>query len=215
MALSSDTSMSVDWRSRCLTSLLRFGFAVGGRCVPSLATGAAVWLFTKPRRSLATSDEEELLTHATSSYLAHGNEELNVMAWGNGPTVLCVHGWSSRGLRFLPLIRSLSEVGYRVVVFDAPAHGRSSGSQVDLMEFAEAVHAVAKSIGPIDALVAHSFGAAASLHALERGLECKKVVFLSGLNGLRGPLDYMAKRRRIPARKTLVFSRPLVPGTGR
>src|SRR5215510_14952150 len=96
MALSSDTSMSIDWRSRCLTSLLRIGFAVGGSCVPSLATRAAVWLFTKPRRSLTTSDEEELLTRATSFHLTHGSGEINVMAWGKGPTVLCVHGWSSR-----------------------------------------------------------------------------------------------------------------------
>src|SRR5262245_36161817 len=200
MALSSDTSMSIDRRSRCITSLLRLGFAVGGRSTPYLATRAAVWLFTKPSRSIATSDEEEFLSCATSFYLTHGNVEINVMSWGNGPAVLCVHGCSSRGIRFLRLIKSLSEAGYRVIAFDAPAHGRSSGSHVDLMEFAEAVQAVAQSVGPIEAVVAHSFGAAASLHALERGLECKKVIFLSGLNGLRGPLDYMAERLRIPLR---------------
>jgi pimeloyl-ACP methyl ester carboxylesterase len=65
------------------------------------------------------------------------------------------------------LIKPLSEPGYRVVTFDAQAHGRSSGSHVDFIEFAEAVQAVRNSIGLIEALIAHSFGAAASLHVLE------------------------------------------------
>jgi hypothetical protein len=198
MALSGDTPMSSDRLSRAVTSLLRAGFTVGGRCTPSLATKAAVWLFTKPRRSTPTPDEEESLTRASSFFLPHKHGQLAVMEWGKGPAVLCVHGWSSRGLRFAGLVKPLTEAGYRVVAFDAPAHGRSSGSDVDLMAFADSVMAVAERSGPIDAVVAHSYGAAATLQALERGLKCGRVVFLSALNGLRGPLDYMAEKLGIP-----------------
>jgi pimeloyl-ACP methyl ester carboxylesterase len=198
MALSGDTSMSSDRLSRAVTSLLRAGFTVGGRCAPSLATKAAVWLFTKPRRSRPTPDEEESLARARSLFLPHKRGQLAVMEWGKGPAVLCVHGWSSRGLRFAGLVKPLTEAGYRVVAFDAPAHGRSSANHVDLMDFADSVMAVAERSGPIDAVVAHSFGAAATLQALERGLKCGKVIFLSALNGLRGPLDYMAEKLGIP-----------------
>jgi pimeloyl-ACP methyl ester carboxylesterase len=117
---------------------------------------------------------------------------------GTGPVVLCVHGWSSQGLRFSNLIKPLAEAGYKVIAFDAPAHGRSSGSHVDLAEFADSVKCVAEKAGPIDAIIAHSFGTAAALLALESGLKCGRVVFLSGLNGLRGPLDYMGDKLRIP-----------------
>jgi pimeloyl-ACP methyl ester carboxylesterase len=198
MGLSGDTSMSSDRLSLAVTSLLRAGFAVGGRCAPAFATRAAVWLFTKPRRSRPRSDEEESLTRASSFFLPYKHGQLAVMEWGQGPAVLCVHGWSSRGLRFVGLVKPLTEAGYKVIAFDAPAHGRSSGSHVDLMDFADSVMAVAERSGPIDAVVAHSFGAAAALQALERGLKCRKVIFFSALNGLRGPLDYMAEKLGIP-----------------
>jgi alpha-beta hydrolase superfamily lysophospholipase len=170
MGLSGDTSMSSDRLSLAVTSLLRAGFAVGGRCAPAFATRAAVWLFTKPRRSRPRSDEEESLTRASSFFLPYKHGQLAVMEWGQGPAVLCVHGWSSRGLRFVGLVKPLTEAGYKVIAFDAPAHGRSSGSHVDLMDFADSVMAVAERSGPIDAVVAHSFGAAATLQALERGV---------------------------------------------
>jgi pimeloyl-ACP methyl ester carboxylesterase len=137
------------------------------------------------------------------------------MEWGKGPAVLCVHGWSSQGLRFAGLVEPLTQAGYRVVAFDAPAHGRSSGSHVDLMDFADSVLCVAERTGPIDVVVAHSFGAAATLHALERGLKCEKVVFLSGLNGLRGPLDYMAEKLAFPPRVREIVKRTFESRFGR
>jgi pimeloyl-ACP methyl ester carboxylesterase len=56
------------------------------------------------------------------------NDKLAVVEWGEGPVILCVHGWSNRGLRFSPLIEVLADAGYRLVTFDAPAHGRSQGA---------------------------------------------------------------------------------------
>ena len=68
----------------------------------------------------------------------------------------------SRGLRFSSLIDPLVKSGYRVVAFDAPAHGRSSGSHVDLMDHADAIMAVTGKIGPVYGIIAHSFGAVPS-----------------------------------------------------
>ena len=97
-------------------------------------------------------------------------------------------------MRFSPLIEVAADAGYRLVAFDAPAHGRSSGSHIDLMEYVDALMAISAKIGPLYGIVAHSFGATATLLALEKGLTTEKTVFFSTLNGLRGPLNYLAER---------------------
>ena len=116
-------------------------------------------LFTKPYRSPILPEEERLLAKARCFDLAYKGGKLAVMEWGKGPAILCVHGWSSRGLRFTYLIEALADAGYRMVTFDAPAHGRSSGSHIDLMEYVDALMEVSGNVGSLYAIVAHSFGA--------------------------------------------------------
>ncbi len=197
MAITGNTSMNRDRTSRWITGMLRLGFRLGGRVSSGTASRAAVWLFTKPYRSPILPDEEGLLARARCCDLGHKNGKLAVMEWGQGPVILCVHGWSSRGLRFSPLIEVLADAGYRLVAFDAPAHGQSSGTHIDLMEYVDALMAVSEKIGPVYGIVAHSFGATATLLALEKGLRTEKAVFFSALNGLRGPLDYLAEKLRM------------------
>ncbi|MCI0627844.1 MAG: alpha/beta hydrolase [Acidobacteria bacterium] len=194
MAITGNTSLNRDRGSRWITGMLRLGFRLGGRVSPHTASQAALWLFTKPYRSPILPKEDALLAMARCYDLGHKNGTLAVMEWGEGPVILCVHGWSSRGLRFSPLIEVFADAGYRVVTFDAPAHGRSSGSHIDLMDYVDALMQVAGKVGPLHGIVAHSFGATATLLALEKGLTAEKAVFFSALNGLRGPLDYLAER---------------------
>lgn len=199
MAITGNTSLNRDRGSRWITGMLRLGFRFGGRVSPHTASQAAVWLFTRPYRSPILPKEEGLLSKARCYDLGHKNGKLAVMEWGEGPVVLCVHGWSSRGLRFSPLIEVLRDSGYRVVAFDAPAHGRSSGRHIDLMDYVDALMEVSRRVGPIHGIVAHSFGATATLLALDNGLTAERVVFLSALNGLRGPLDYLAEKLHMSA----------------
>ncbi|MEW5980382.1 MAG: alpha/beta fold hydrolase [Acidobacteriota bacterium] len=180
--------------------LVRLGFRLGSVVAPGLATRAAVWLFTRPHRSLPTDGELALLREARSYTLPFREGTLSVMEWGAGPTVLCVHGWSSRGSRFAELSRSLAQAGYRAVVFDAPAHGQSSGRNLDLFVYREAVRTVAQGLEPLYGLIGHSFGATACLLALEEGLVVSKVIFFSALNGIRGPVLYFCRLLRLPER---------------
>ena len=198
MVLSGNTSMSTSGLSRIVARLICLGFRVGGNVAPKLATRAAVWLFTTPQRSKPRPNELVWLKQADSFSIEHNGRKLAVMAWGNGPVVLCVHGWSSRGLRFVHFIKPLMEAGYKVVAFDGPAHGSSSGSHVDAMEYAESILAVGEKIGPIHAILAHSFGATATMLALEKGLTVDRAVFFSALNGIRGPLDYLGAKLQLP-----------------
>jgi predicted alpha/beta hydrolase family esterase len=93
--------------------------------------------------------------------------------WGVGPAVLLVHGWEGRGSQLGAFVEPLVAAGLSVVTFDAPAHGDSPGSRLYLTDQADAIVAVADAIadtvGPLHAIVAHSFGAAAALLAYARG----------------------------------------------
>lgn len=92
--------------------------------------------------------------------------------WGEGPVVLLVHGWNGRGSQLAALVDPLVALGHRVVAFDAPGHGASSGSRASLVDFADAtlsvLDAVRPMFGPARAIVAHSMGGAAVTYAMHR-----------------------------------------------
>jgi pimeloyl-ACP methyl ester carboxylesterase len=105
--------------------------------------------------------------------------EIATWTWGEGPTMLLVHGWGSRGARLGSFVEPLVASGYSVVTFDAPGHGDSSGRLSSLPQFMEALLAVAATRGSIYGVVAHSMGGAATALAMSRGLEAERAVFLA------------------------------------
>ena len=88
---------------------------------------------------------------------------LNGYCWGKGRTILLVHGWGSRASHLAHLGRLLSKSGFRIIVYDAPAHFSSSGytgkSTSNMFEYCRALSAIAKKDEPLYALIGHSFGA--------------------------------------------------------
>jgi pimeloyl-ACP methyl ester carboxylesterase len=84
--------------------------------------------------------------------------------WGEGKTVLLVHGWGSRTSHMAFLGRFLAKAGFRVVAYDAPAHSSTDAplkkTTSNMFEYCHAISAVAKTLGHVYAVVGHSFGAA-------------------------------------------------------
>jgi len=102
-----------------------------------------------------------------------------VWSWGAGPVALLVHGWGGRGTQLGGYVPALVNAGWKVVAFDAPAHGDAPGRRSTLVELADTIRAIADWHGPVDAVIAHSFGAAATTVALSRGLRVGRVAFLA------------------------------------
>jgi pimeloyl-ACP methyl ester carboxylesterase len=102
-------------------------------------------------------------------------------AWrlGDGPAVLLVHGWEDDNSLWAPLIDALVERGRALVVFDLPAHGYSEGEWGLGPQAADGVASVAADVGPIDAIVAHSFGAGGAMLAMSEGLVVGRVVLIA------------------------------------
>lgn len=99
--------------------------------------------------------------------------------WGEGPSVLLVHGWQAQAADLLPLAETLVDAGFSVWAPDLPAHGHSTGSMLSIPLAARALLEVWRQAGPLHAAVAHSYGGASLVHALTLGLKTSKVVLLA------------------------------------
>ena len=153
-----------------------------------LGTSLAERWFTSPRRHRRPEREEVILARARplavdatlrSPHWRGEHRRLAAWRWGHGPTVLLVHGWEGRGAQLGALVDPLVRAGLSVVAFDAPAHGDSPGRRLYLADLADCVADVARAIGPLHAVVAHSFGAAAVLMARDRGADARRSVMIS------------------------------------
>ncbi|HEV7431663.1 MAG TPA: alpha/beta fold hydrolase [Steroidobacteraceae bacterium] len=142
---------------------VRWLFRIVSAFSPALAARLAMRAFLTPLARPIEPEEAQFLGSAQSQTLGTAGGALQVYTWTaatpDAPTVLLVHGWISHAARMADLIRALHERGLRVVAFDAPAHGRSGGTQADMHGFRAAIQAVMSHCGPVHGVLAHSFGA--------------------------------------------------------
>lgn len=154
-----------------------------------LGTQLAERLFTSPRRHRRPDRERLVLARGwrftvdvpLRSPRWHGEHRpVTAWRWGHGPTVLLVHGWEGRGSQLGAFVEPLVRAGLSVVAFDAPGHGDSPGHRLYLTDLADCIAEIARAIGPLHAIVAHSFGAAATLLAHQRGgVDARRNVMIS------------------------------------
>lgn len=99
---------------------------------------------------------------------------------GDGPTVLLAHGWGGCAAQFAGWIKPLSQAGYRILSYDAPAHGASEGTLASAPANAGTLKALAEwHGGPIHGIIGHSLGAIATTLALAAGVQTERVIFLA------------------------------------
>lgn len=122
-----------------------------------------------------------------------------VAAWrlGEGPAVLCVHGWQDDNSLWSPLIQSLADIGVAAAALDLPGHGFSQGDVCSPAGAAAAVEAAAAELGPIDAIVTHSFGAPVAGLALMNGLRVRRVVLIAPPRGRNKRWFHVAEERGV------------------
>ncbi len=82
--------------------------------------------------------------------------------------ILLLHGFGSEALKFQPYARMMSDKGYEIIAFDAPAHGSSDGKHTNALEYSEMINEVIKRYGPFNGFIGHSFGCLALSLALEQ-----------------------------------------------
>jgi pimeloyl-ACP methyl ester carboxylesterase len=132
---------------------------------PASAARVAARLFLTPRRVPSPISESASREQAQRESRVVASLPITTWTWGTGPAVLLLHGWEGRGTQLGALAESLAASGYRVIAPDFPAHGDSPGRRSNLIEFAAVIAALTREEEPA-AIIAHSFGAAATTVAL-------------------------------------------------
>jgi pimeloyl-ACP methyl ester carboxylesterase len=171
--------------------MVRSGFRLLGALSPALAGRLAVNVFLTPRRRAISSSAQTIMAQATPLTIQHGSRKLAGYLWENsGPTVLLVHGWESNAGGMRGFVRPLMAAGFQVIAFDAPAHGRSQGRQTNFIDYNGALQTVLQQFGPVQAVVAHSFGAAVTLFTLSQHpyLGVQRIVSLGAPSRLKDML---------------------------
>lgn len=176
-------------------SATRLALQLYARVSPQKAGRLVNRMAFRPSRLPVPIRYEPLLDNADSyTQLQHGARTIPVYSWGEGPVILGVHGWAGAGIQFGAWVTPLVEAGYRVVLFDAPAHGRAQGESTDLFEMAEVTARVAASVGRVHGVLAHSIGCLAITRAIADGLKANYLVMLAPPAGLRSVMDHLGRQ---------------------
>jgi pimeloyl-ACP methyl ester carboxylesterase len=81
--------------------------------------------------------------------------------------VLILHGFESSVINFDRYVKPLIRKGYCVLAFDAPAHGRSTGKEINVLIYRDFIDLLNQRFGPIKNFLAHSLGGLALSLAVE------------------------------------------------
>ena len=136
----------------------------------------------------------EMLLDADHQMLETKAGEIAVWRLGTGPAVFLVHGWEDDNALWSPLIERLYYSGRAIVAMDLPGHGHSGGKYCALPEASSAVRAVGEAIGPMEAVITHSYGGPCVGLALEMGLEVARVVMIAPPMSFARQVDKMIER---------------------
>lgn len=175
-----------------------------GHLAPEHVAGKMRRAFMSPRTLPPREWELPLLARAERITLRFG---LSALRWGQGPTVLLMHGWEGRPTQFAALIETLVAAGHTVVSLEGPGHGRSPGHQAHVVLFARALLEAAAELPPLRAVIGHSMGGASVMLALQWGLRAEAAVSIAAPAQLLGVMRGFARHLGLPARARAAFIR--------
>lgn len=146
------------------------------------------------RRKLSDQDRSLL---SIARRFAFGPDQSRVAyAFGKGPLVILVHGWSGRGAQLAFLAHQIAAQGFRAVVFDASAHGESKGRLIGFDRISRDLKGLIVELGePVHALIGHSAGGMVAMAGRKTlGIVAERYVCLSAPYFPYPPIDALRSR---------------------
>lgn len=136
-----------------------------GKALTVLAPFAPKWvakkafsIFCTIRKGRVQPEQIEFLEKAKHSVEIIADHSVQTYHWkGEKPLVLLVHGWESNSFRWWKLINALQKENYSIMAFDAPGHGYSSGTKLQVPLYADCVEYLSKKY-KATYLIGHSVG---------------------------------------------------------
>src|SRR5262245_43161631 len=128
---------------------MRWLFPLVERWAPFIAQRLFRLVFYVPVGYQVPEKEREAEKIAKKFTIQVAGKRIQLYSWGDEsrPVVLVVHGWAGRATQFRKFYVPINAAGFRMVGFDGPAHGRSSGLKTSILEFEEVLRAVFGAVG--------------------------------------------------------------------
>ncbi len=174
--------------------LLRLAFKMLGPIFPKSTSEYLyrnVWL-TPPRYQLPER-EIPYAKKAERKTILVDNKKVQIYLWGQGPTILFVHGWGGRGTQASAFIDGFLAAGFSVMALDLPAHGDSEGKQANPYSHAKALSLLISQMDNLHSIVTHSFGGMILSYCYkQQAIPLKKIVLICPPSTLQTPLNHFA-----------------------
>ena len=139
---------------------LRIYYNTIGLIFPKNSVKKLEKLFSTPRKTVLRKKEIEVLNEAKQSAFKTKEYEIAVYEWGEGNDyVLLCHGWESNAGSLGAFVKPITNMGYKVIAFDGPAHGKSTGKISSLIKFKEVFIELVHHYGLPKIAIGHSLGA--------------------------------------------------------
>ncbi len=95
------------------------------------------------------------------------------------PLVGLAHGWEGHGAQLGAFVGPLLAAGFRVMTFDAPGHGESTGDEAHVPLLARVIAEIEHEVGNFFAVIGHSMGAAGAAMSTTLGVAPRGLVLLA------------------------------------
>lgn len=148
---------------------------------PNLAKRFAAKLFITPKKHKMPKREWHMDKNSTQSklYIPSINKHIHIYEYGEGiKKILLVHGWSGRGTQTVKIADELIKNNYKIISFDAPAHGKSHSKTTIMTEFIASIHQIDKTFGSFESIIGHSLGGMSIINAIKDGLIVDKGIII-------------------------------------
>ena len=165
-----------------IIKVLRFYFSTLGKITPALSSKLLIKLFSTPQTKKVRQREKVVLKGALHKKVTIEGHDIQVYEWGQGEKIAyLLHGWEGNGGSMGAFVSPLSQMGYKVITFDGPAHGKSSGKTANILLFSQVFKGIVGQYGPAEIIISHSFGTSVMLYsAVKHGIQPKAATLLSG-----------------------------------
>jgi pimeloyl-ACP methyl ester carboxylesterase len=182
---------------------LRFMYSTAGPVFPGFFGKLAYQQWFTTARYKTPAYELPALDSAVNKTLDVNGLAVAVYSWQDKTvvpraTLLFIHGWTGRGTQIASYIKPLNSIGYRVISFDGPAHGKTPGKQTSILEFTDVVLALDKLYGPFDAAITHSFGGMVLAYAMSLGLKVDRAACVSPPKNFQVLIDNFQRVLALP-----------------
>ena len=194
--------------------LMQFAFSKLGPIFPGFFGNRAYQLWFTTHRFTRPEIENTAADRADKSTINIHGVDVAVWSWGQGQPILFIHGWSGRGTQAVHFMEPLINSGFRVISYDGPAHGETSGKQTSMLEMADVVLALNEKYGPFHSTITHSFGGMVLAYASTLGFSTNSAVCICPPASIESILGNFQRALMLPENVLAVMTNKLYTNYG-